>query len=102
MASPYQGGLEGLSTEIINHCFSYLMSSHQAKQPPPPPPPGSSYFPGPSREARNYVKNFRLVSKKCNELISPLLVNSIRVFLTSESLLRLETFAKNTAISKGV
>ncbi|KAH8588053.1 hypothetical protein B0O99DRAFT_693903 [Bisporella sp. PMI_857] len=89
LASRYQGGLEGLPTEIIYQSFSYLIAL---------PPPGGSHFLRPSQD----VKTLRLVSKRCNELASPFLVNSIRVFFTSESLLRLETFAKNPAISNGV
>jgi hypothetical protein len=89
LASRYQGGLEGLPAEVICQSFSYLIAHL---------PPRGSDFLGPSQD----VKNLRLVSKRCNELVSPFLINYIRVFFTSESLLRLETFAKNPAISRGV
>lgn len=89
LASRYRGGLEGLPDKVIYQSFSYLIADL---------PPRGSDFLRPTQD----VKNLRLVSKRCNELVSPFLINHIRVLFTSESLLRLENFAKNPVISSGV
>lgn len=68
--------LEDLPLEILRGCFTHL------------------------KHTRGDLQNLRLVSKRLHDISSELLIESTRVSITSESLLRLENLSYHSAFSK--
>jgi hypothetical protein len=70
--------LEGLPYEILGNCIEYLEHSKED------------------------IQNLRLVSKRCNAVSSPFLLDSIRVCVTSSSLFIFETLSQHPVFSKSI